>query len=71
MIFHETGELIRAENLYGNFDVFSADMGGAATTMSAVWAISTLKIPVNIVLCIPLTENMPSGRATKPGDIVM
>lgn len=48
-----------------------ADMGGAATTLSAVWAISTLKLPLNIVLCIPLTENMPSGTATKPGDIVV
>jgi hypothetical protein len=48
-----------------------ADMGGAATTLSAAWAIATLKIPVNLVLCIPLTENMPSGHATKPGDIII
>lgn len=42
-----------------------ADMGGAATTLSAAWAIAKLQIPVNLVLCIPLTENMPSGKATK------
>ena len=38
-----------------------ADMGGAATTLAATWAIAKLKIPINLVLCIPLTENMPSG----------
>ncbi|GAA6059290.1 hypothetical protein JCM10212_006683 [Sporobolomyces blumeae] len=48
-----------------------ADMGGAATTLAAAWAIAKLQIPVNLVLCIPLTENMPSGKATKPGDIVV
>ncbi|KAK4046779.1 hypothetical protein OIO90_006445 [Microbotryomycetes sp. JL221] len=48
-----------------------ADMGGAATTLSACLAIAKLKIPINYVLCIPLTENMPSGKATKPGDIVV
>lgn len=45
--------------------------GGAACTLSAAWAIAKLQIPVNLVLCIPLTENMPSGKATKPGDIVV
>ncbi|GAA5850143.1 hypothetical protein JCM9279_003541 [Rhodotorula babjevae] len=48
-----------------------ADMGGAATTLASAWAIAKLQIPVNLVLCIPLTENMPSGKATKPGDIVV
>lgn len=45
--------------------------GGAAATLSAAWAIAKLQIPVNLVLCIPLTENMPSGKATKPGDVVV
>ncbi|KAI5480452.1 leucyl aminopeptidase [Pseudohyphozyma bogoriensis] len=48
-----------------------ADMGGAATTLASAWAIAKLKIPINFVLCCPLTENMPSGTATKPGDIVV
>ncbi|GAA5915662.1 M17 family metallopeptidase [Sporobolomyces salmoneus] len=48
-----------------------ADMGGAACTLSAAWAIAKLQMPVNLVLCIPLTENMPSGKATKPGDVVV
>ncbi|GAA5843580.1 hypothetical protein JCM11251_007122 [Rhodosporidiobolus azoricus] len=48
-----------------------ADMGGAATTLAAAWAVAKLQIPINLVLCVPLTENMPSGKATKPGDIVV
>lgn len=39
-----------------------ADMGGAATVVSALWAIAKLKMPINMVLCTPLTDNMPSGE---------
>ena len=46
------------------------DMGGAAAALSAVLAASRLKLPVNAVALAPLTENMPSGSAQKPGDIV-
>ncbi|SCV74024.1 BQ2448_6456 [Microbotryum intermedium] len=47
-----------------------ADMGGAATTTATMWAIAKLELPINVVLCCPLTENMPSGKATKPGDCI-
>ncbi|KAF8635936.1 hypothetical protein AX15_000107 [Amanita polypyramis BW_CC] len=47
-----------------------ADMGGAATVVSAALAIAQLKLPINLVVCTPLTENMPGPSATKPGDIV-
>ncbi|MBW0512178.1 hypothetical protein O181_051893 [Austropuccinia psidii MF-1] len=47
-----------------------ADMGGAAAVTSAAWAIAKLGIPIDLVVCTPLTENMPSGHATKPGDII-
>jgi aminopeptidase len=43
---------------------------GASVVLSTLWAASTLKLPVNVVALIPLTENMPSGKATKPGDVV-
>ena len=46
------------------------DMGGAAVVLGAVRAIATLGFAKNIVCAIPLTENLPSGRATKPGDVV-
>jgi aminopeptidase len=47
-----------------------ADMGGAAACVSTTWAAAQLALPLNIVCVTPLVENMPSGKATKPGDIV-
>ncbi|KAL0567709.1 hypothetical protein V5O48_014281, partial [Marasmius crinis-equi] len=44
------------------------DMGGAATVVSAALAIAKLKLPVNLVVVTPLTENLPGPSATKPGD---
>ena len=46
------------------------DMSGAAAVIAALSAIAQLKPNVNITALIPATENMPSGRAIKPGDIV-
>lgn len=45
------------------------DMGGAASVMSTLIAVSKLQLPVNIVCLSYLTENMPSGKAVKPGDV--
>ncbi|KAI8368485.1 cytosol aminopeptidase family, catalytic domain-containing protein [Blakeslea trispora] len=52
-----------------NMALMKGDMGGAATVAGALYGISKLKLPVNIVAMIPLCENMPSGVATKPGDV--
>ena len=46
------------------------DMLGAATVCGAVLAAAGLGLPVNVVALATLTENMPSGTAYKPGDIV-
>jgi len=46
------------------------DMSGAAAVLEAVSAIAKLEIPVDILAVIPSTENMPSGTAVKPGDII-
>ncbi len=46
------------------------DMSGGAAVLEAVAAIAELGLPVNVVACIPSTENMPSGTATRPGDII-
>lgn len=46
------------------------DMAGAAAVIEAMRAIATLNIQKNIVAVIPLAENMPDGRALKPGDVV-
>ncbi|RPD53835.1 peptidase M17, leucyl aminopeptidase [Lentinus tigrinus ALCF2SS1-6] len=47
-----------------------SDMGGAATVCATALAISRLKIPVNLVVLTPLTENLPGPTANKPGDTV-
>ena len=46
------------------------DMSGAAAVFGAMRAIAQLKPKVNVIGVAPLVENMPSGRALKPGDIV-
>ncbi|MDX6634512.1 MAG: leucyl aminopeptidase, partial [Solirubrobacterales bacterium] len=46
------------------------DMSGAAAVLEAVAAIAELGLPVEIVAVVPTTENMPSGTAVKPGDII-
>jgi leucyl aminopeptidase len=46
------------------------DMSGAAAVIEAVSAIAKLEVPINVVAVIPSTENMPSGTAVKPGDII-
>lgn len=46
------------------------DMAGAAAVLEAMCAIAQLKLKKNIMAVIPLTENMPSGGALKPGDVV-
>ena len=46
------------------------DMSGGAAVLEAMSAIATLHLPVTITAVVPATENMPSGRSVKPGDIV-
>ncbi|XP_069488011.1 cytosol aminopeptidase [Ambystoma mexicanum] len=51
-------------------DAMRGDMGGAATICSAIVTAAALKLPLNIIGLAPLCENMPNGRANKPGDVV-
>jgi leucyl aminopeptidase len=46
------------------------DMSGAAAVLEAVAAIAELGLPVDLVAVVPATENMPSGTAVKPGDVI-
>jgi leucyl aminopeptidase len=46
------------------------DMAGAATVVAALRAISLLRLPVRAVAVVASAENMPGGRALKPGDIL-
>jgi hypothetical protein len=46
------------------------DMGGAASVLGTLRAVAELKLKLNVVGLIPACENMPGGRAVKPGDVV-
>jgi leucyl aminopeptidase len=46
------------------------DMSGGGAVLEAVAAIAELGLPIDIVAVVPATENMPSGSATRPGDII-
>jgi leucyl aminopeptidase len=51
-------------------DEMKYDMCGAASVMGTLLAVAEMELPINVVGVIPTTENMPDGKATKPGDII-
>ncbi len=53
-----------------NMDEMKYDMCGAATVFGVMKAVVSLQLPINVVALVAAAENMPSGTATKPGDIV-
>ncbi len=53
----------------GGMHEMKADMSGGAAVISAMWAIGQLRPKINVTALVPATENMPSGTATKPGDV--
>jgi leucyl aminopeptidase len=54
----------------GEMDEMKFDMGGAASVLGTMRAVAELKPKLNLIGVIPTCENMPSGRAVKPGDVV-
>jgi leucyl aminopeptidase len=46
------------------------DMGGAASILATMKAIARLKPKINVIAAIPCAENLPSGSAQKPGDVI-
>lgn len=46
------------------------DMAGGAAVLAVIKAASEMRLPVNLVGVLPATENLPSGSASKPGDVV-
>ena len=51
-------------------DEMKYDMGGAASVFGTLRAVLELKLPINLVCILACAENMPSGNAARPGDIV-
>jgi leucyl aminopeptidase len=54
----------------GGMETMKTDMGGAAAVLGAVDAVAALGSRIRITVLTPLTENMPSGSAVKPGDVL-
>ncbi|HSC76328.1 MAG TPA: leucyl aminopeptidase [Pseudomonadales bacterium] len=54
----------------GGMEEMKFDMCGAASVIGVMQTIAELQIPLNVIGMLVCAENMPSGRATKPGDIV-
>lgn len=53
-----------------DLDEMKYDMCGAASVLGTLSAVADLQLPLNVVGIIPAVENMPDGKATRPGDIV-
>jgi leucyl aminopeptidase len=54
----------------GSMDEMKYDMCGAAAVLSSITLAAELRLPLHVVGLIAACENMPNGRAVKPGDIV-
>lgn len=53
-----------------NMEHMKADMTGGAEVLAAMRAAARLKLPLNLISILPVAENMPGGRAMRPGDVV-
>jgi len=53
-----------------NMEAMKGDMAGGAAVLAATCAIAQLGLPITVTAVIPATENLPSGTALKPGDIL-
>ena len=53
-----------------HMEAMKGDMAGAAAVITALCAIARLGLPLRVTAVIPATENLPSGSALKPGDIL-
>ncbi len=51
-------------------DEMKFDMCGAASVLGTLEAVAEMQLPINLVVVVAAAENMPSGRAAKPGDVV-
>jgi leucyl aminopeptidase len=53
-----------------NMELMKYDMTGGATVIGVMRAVAQLRPPFPVLGVVPATENLPSGKATKPGDVV-
>jgi len=53
-----------------DMDEMKFDMCGAAATLGTIHAVAKLQLPLNLVGLVPACENLPDGKANKPGDVL-
>ena len=53
-----------------DMEAMKTDMSGAAAVVAALWAVARLGLPVRVEAIAPLADNLPSGAALKPGDVL-
>jgi leucyl aminopeptidase len=53
-----------------NMEAMKGDMAGGAAAIAAICAIAALRLPIRVTAVVPATENLPSGTALKPGDVL-
>jgi len=53
-----------------NMETMKMDKGGASAMLASMRAIAELEVKANVVAILPLAENMPSGSAQRPGDVI-
>lgn len=53
-----------------DMDEMKYDMSGASAVLGVILAVARMQLPIDVIGIIPTAENMPSGNAVKPGDIV-
>jgi leucyl aminopeptidase len=53
-----------------DMDLMKFDMSGAAVVLATICALAQLQMPLHVIGLMPMAENMPSGSAQRPGDIV-
>ncbi|XP_060656113.1 cytosol aminopeptidase-like [Drosophila nasuta] len=67
LTFNSGGLCLKEKN---GMDKNRASVSGAATVVAAIRAAAALSLPINVSAVLPLCENMPSGMAVKPGDVI-
>jgi len=55
----------------GGMVTMKTDMSGAAIVLAALGLVARLQVPIKVTAIAPMAENMPSGRATKPDDVLV
>src|SRR5690606_40217575 len=65
--FDASGNILKPA---ANMDEMKYDMCGAASVLGTMRTVAELELDQDVVALVPACENLPSGRANKPGDVV-